>query len=373
MPSSYRALTEEFIRHMDQRGWPAIKKVESWFQREANGIKRERYTQLKRGDALAEKYAVGFIRLLLAERNSADAAHYRALQEYLSAKGIPHPAMRPLDEVVAGVCDPPNSRPTPRSLVADLLQRGMDALAEVIQTKRLLQRHIRQCETEDEVREAIEWFYVGLGQVVASEGTSPNRAEAIRLASEYTRTSLADYQNRAVQWWRINPWIVTLAQGNRRPAAMTIVIPVTPDGYLGVLAGDYMTYDVPLKQIHVPSAHLLLEAVMERPRELGAESIPIKSLTRAMYAANIAQAGVFSHRLSASKTDAIRILSFGGSPVNEKRLKAFGFRSTGRCMPQTRLEYLEKRMTLAGPLSQDTLYLSLMRHFGELLDPVEQD
>lgn len=42
-------------------------------------------------------------------------------------------------------------------------------------------------------------------------------------------------------------------------------------------------------------------------------------------------------------------------------------------MPQTRLEYLEKRMTLSGPLSQDTLYLSLMRHFGELLDPVEQD
>jgi hypothetical protein len=153
---------------------------------------------------------------------------------------------------------------------------------------------------------------------------------------------------------------------------MTIVTPATAAGYDAILAGANMTYDIPLRDIRVPSAHLLLEAVMERPRELGAESIPTKNLTRAMYAANIAQTGLFSHRLSPTKVSEIRFLSFGGTPVNEKRLKAFGFRSTGRCMPQTRLEYLEKRMTLSGPLSQDTLYLSLMRHFGELLDPIAQ-
>jgi len=370
MASNYRALSEEFVRHMDQRGWPPIKKVERWFQREANGIKRERYTQLKRGDALSEKYAVGFLRLLIAERHSADAEHYRALQEYLESQGMSHPASRSLDEVVAAVCEPPVSRPSPRSLVADLLQRGMSALAEVIQTKRLLQRHIRPCESETEVCEAIEWFYVGLGRIVAPEGASPRRAEAIRLAAEYTRTTMEDYQQRALKWWRVNPWIVTLAQGNRRPAAVTIVIPVTASGYQGVLAGEYMTYDVPIRQIRAPSAHLLLEAVIERPKDLGAETIPVKNLTRSMYAANIAQAGIFTHRISPAKADAVRILSFGGSPVNQKRLKAFGFRSTGCLMPQTGLEYLEKRILLAGPLSQDTLYLSLMRHFGELLDPI---
>jgi hypothetical protein len=365
MPVLYRAFNDRFISHMDQRAWPPISVVRNWFKDRRIGLKRDRYTELKRGDGLAEKYAYSLARLLLEEsRKEAPRAFGLAFKEFVEANGITATAAY-FDDILTCICAPPRHEPWIRDTGDDLLGLGLQGLDDLVDTKRLLERHICLCRHEEDVRNAVEWLFVYVGRSINPSLSLP---EATALATQYMRTTPDDYHRYAMQWWRFNPWTVVLAQGKRRPIGVSILLPLTKVAYESVLDGNQMTYQTTAEQLANPSPILLHEIVAARPRDMGGEAISLKDATRALYATVIAQCGVFTHSLPAGASDPMRLLSFPGTPENAKRLQAFGYRSTGKSMPGTGLPYVEKLWPLNSTNTRAALLIALIRHYGELMD-----
>jgi hypothetical protein len=374
MPQRYRAFSEDFIRHMGQRNWPAIKTVQSWFQRESGGLKRERYTQLKRGDALPEKYASGLVRLMLANAQSESPTYYgEALRSFLQSCNIVCDAHLSVDATLDAVCDRVSERPALKSMAMDLLQQGFTAISALFCSPSYLNRNVRPCESQEEVDAAVEWLYVAAGRGVSPKPETISPADAIAIATANLKSTLGDYQSQARIWWSFNSWTVSLSMGVKRPTGMVIILPLKEKAYKALLDGKHKSYEVTSGDLEVPSPFLLLEAVAERPHDAGAEALPIAKLSKSLYMTLLAQIGVFSYQVSPRRVDAIRILSFAGTPTNKKRLKSFGFRPTGRYMPDTDQEYFEKTLGLKGTVSRDMTFLSIARLCGQTLAADDDD
>jgi hypothetical protein len=251
-----------------------------------------------------------------------------------------------------------------------LLQLGVKGLGEVFGTKRLLHRHLRVCESPAEVCQAIEWMAVVAGRSLSPGGAELSPGDAMRLAAEKMRIDLAAYQARAVEWWKFNPWTIALAEGNKRPVGCTIVLPLSDNGRDTLLEGRAMSYEIAPSEMQKPSECLLFEAIVERPRDMGAEASNMKSVTRSLFVSLLAQAGIFSHQLPRSRTESLQFLSFGATPTNKKRLKGFGFKDTDRFMKGTEIEFFVKTLSPKSPRGDDWQLLPFMWHFGEILDPV---
>jgi hypothetical protein len=350
----------------ERTAFPTHKRAEVWFQTETDGFKRDTYTRLKRGDAVNEKYPAGVVSMLLARAPEPELQHcIRIFFEYLAARGVPPQLQSSVADLLDYVCDPPVRHAAEAPNTSDFMQRGIRAISEVFSLKRNIDRYVQNCGSEASLREAIRWLYVCMGRMERPGRTHLQVDDAIRAAESTMRISLSDYQHRAIEWSQFNPWTVLLARGNKRPNGLSIILPLSDDAYDSVLNGQRMTYDCGPDDLVIPSRNLLIEAVVERAKDIGAEPT---NPTRALYASVLAQISVFTQYLSTDQSGDIRLLSFVGTPTQAKRMKAVGFRPTGKRMSATGIEFYENRVRPSLRSATNMVLIAILNLLREVLD-----
>jgi hypothetical protein len=368
MAQKYRAFTEQFARHLNQHGWPLGKNVQTWFREQSNGIKTEKYTQLKRGQVVAERFSSLLVQMLQRDVQGGVSDNYsKAFVSYLKDHGI-DAATAPMEQIIDCVCGPFADRPTEGGAIADFLQRGVDAVSDLFRAKQRLERHIQACASENQVREAVRWIFVAVARCMAKNGERLTIDEAIRAAAEIMHIEAEDYQRSAVEWWKFNPWTVLLTRGAKRPTGVAIVLPLAANGYEEIIGGRQMPQHTTPSQLCVPTSTLYFEAIAERPAEMGAEPGDETRVTRRLFAAVLAQSSVLSRSLVSPKSGNIKFVSFAGTPTNVKRLKSYGFRQTGKYMQHVGAEFLEREWLTSELRFPDTLLMSMMNYLGWVLE-----
>lgn len=372
MKTWYRAFTPDFCRHMRIRtAWPPNKAAQPWFRQDIGGLRPERYKKLKEGEALDEKCALSLVRMLRGMAALARPNHEgKMFAEYLAGGGITSPGTATIDEIVACVCGPRLEKPPVSVGAIDYLQQGVAAIGEVFNTRRMIERYQQNCASDDDFHDAATWLFVSGGRFTAPENANLCPDEALIAAKNYIGTSRDEYAERLRRWHAFSPWTVVLARGNKRPNAVSVVLPLSDAAYDDLLGGRRPTYDCHPELLQIPTRKLLIEIVAERPHDLGAERA---NPTRGIFANIFAQCSVFLRPLDPVQPEIIRLLSYADMPLFVKRLKASGFKSTGCRMHTTGIPFFEKTVNTKTARGKDAIMVAFLRHFSAILDSPPPD
>jgi len=264
--------------------------------------------------------------------------HHEATLEYLAQFGFVPAEGLDGERALEILCDSATDTPTSDSEELDFMQLGIKGLSQVFQLHRAINRTVQGCKDEGVVRDAITWMFVDFGRQLGAPQDGPIEA-AIERTQEMMHLSLGEYQARAVSWWNVNRWAIVLARGRDRPAAISIMLPLSTGVRDNILGARQMTYDCAPEDVAQPSSRLLHEGVGYRPLELGGEP---KNASATLYTVVLAQAAALSkyHRLTGSEP--LTLLSIPGTPINRKRLAAYGYQPTGKHMRLTGIEFVER-------------------------------
>ena len=110
---------------------------------------------------------------------------------------------------------------------------------------------------------------------------------------------------------------------------------------------------------------MLLEGCAERDAAQCGESGNLSKYTVTAIAAQLA---VLSRAYGKVAHDPLRILTFGGTPTNERRLISSGFKRTGTRMANTGVELFEKILSWPPHSPKDLMTLGLFHMLGDYAD-----
>lgn len=358
----YRAFTDEYRVHMDRRGgWPRDKHLSKWFKANC-GYAGGTNTAMRRGDLVPDKYPEWYLRLLVQQAERVEVRQARlATLDFVARFGITELTREAIPAVLGHICTPPIDAPEAKDGMLDYLAHPVDIL-RLFQDALPFESHARACGPGD-LPAAIDWMYTRVGQCTAPTGHSMPAAEAIAYARDHIGLAEDEYRARAAQWQAFNPWTVVRAWHKTRPVGMSIVLPVTEAFYTDVRNGLRPSYDCGIRDLSVPSVHLIIEAGAENPELLATANI---NPTRPLLVCLICQLAALSrpNRFNASQT--LRVLTFSGTPKNRDRLMRAGFVPTsGPRMARTGLELLERTLTV-GQLGRDILSAAVLHFVGHL-------
>jgi hypothetical protein len=332
MNPSYRVLKKDLIYHLDQSSsWPAVKRTESWLRNQAEiSVSSGQYTDMRNHRPTLERFVMGWIRMLLEDTGIHNEPVRRSLCKYLGWD-CGKLAGTSAEELAIELLEEPIDWRFYSGRHKDFLMRGVYRLGSTFSSRAAIRKIAHDCSDQSHIGEVIRWMYVYCGR--ESEGVgSLDEEKAVAAAESHIGLPLGAYQDRALQWQRFNPWTLVVAKEEDKSIAMCIVLPLTGEAYDAVKAGSLKSYDVAAdRHLQAPSANLLIEGIAVRPPEYG----PIKiNPTKAILRLGLAQCGVFTFRPK-HRPGNIRLLTFAGTPRNEKRLFGQGFRPIGKRMPGT--------------------------------------
>ncbi len=324
--SFYRAFTEEYRTYLDTQrgGWPPNKVLERWFK-EVCGYQGGTNTAMRRGTPVPDKYLKWFVELLVTSADRLDLRQARlATLDFVARFEIRELTPASADAVLEHICLPPISRPEGKEAAIDYLRRRTIALNEFIHLASF-DSWVRGCPTEC-IEEAVRWVYVRVAQCNADTGPMMSSPEAITYSTSFIGLKPGDYAARVAQWATSNPWTVVRAWHKVGGVGVNITLPVTPHVYQRVLDGDLAPTEITPHDFDLPSLHIILEAIAEKPEFVGR---PHVNPTRSLRASSIFQIAALARCNRLPGPAKLRILSFAGTPLNELRLRDVGFLPTG--------------------------------------------
>jgi hypothetical protein len=270
----------------------------------------------------------------------------RATLDFVKRFDITELTPETAEAVLSHICYPLVPRPELLEAFKDYLQRGVESFIDFIHTLPALDNWVRGCPQAD-IPAAVHWMYVRVAQDTAPNGPSLSEDQAQKFAEHRMGMDYDDYWRAAQDWASVNSWILVRGWHKLGPVGMSIVLPVKPTVYQDVLDGHKAPYDCTSADLLVPSRHLLVEAVAERPEYVGRPHI---NPTKALRASSIFQVAALSRCNRLDEPSTLRILSFAGTPLNEVRLRKSGFVSTGRLMryrnPTVKLKLYEQTIPI---------------------------
>jgi len=257
------------------------------------------------------------------------------LYAFLKKHKAADPATLDLTEIVELV-----SQPAAPSLL-DALMEGTGLVLSVFERVRNPARCVELCQSPEEVHEAVRWMFIELGRLMTRKQLTAG--ESIYRGEDRIGTSLADYQRRAVEWWRAEPWTVIRVRGHRRSAGMSIVLPLKADIYESVFRGERKTYWCTPADLCRPSPNLLVEGLTMRPAEEGLEGdAPSLNLIVAV----LCQEAHLSDVPGVGIEFPLRLLTFAAAPKQRQRALKFEYKPTGTYMHGTDVEFLERQLIM---------------------------
>ena len=319
----HHALSKAFRDHVvNHGGWPLENALFKWMETHYGGTKHDEYTKLKAGKLVAEKYVVGLLGMRAAESESASSECSRfgeVIRGYLSHNSVRDPRNVTDKDAVALTCEPSHDW-----IAAGFarLHAAMTWLHDALKGTLSLEKIVRPCGTEAEVREAVRFMYDDCGCGLLREpDAAPERAEAKAVVA--IGLSLEVYETHAVAWARREPWSVVRSWGDCKPNGMSIVLGLSDAGYAALRNGDRRPHQLVDEHFATPSRRLFIEAAAVRRPKVGGET---GDPSLALLIAHLSQAAWLSRQPAPGQASALRVLTFEGTDLNCARLRSYGYK-----------------------------------------------
>jgi len=291
---------------------------------------------MKKGVSEEESFFRDIISMLIDAGPGQNPPYYcEATRAFLIQAGVPPEQRKNVDAAMNVLCTPPTDGPILNTNQIDYWQFGFKSLQKILRIDNILRE--TQLLPEERVPEAIAWMFVDFGRQLAFPYAISIK-EATERTEEMMHLKLHEYQARAVQWRKSNPWRIIGFRGEDKIIGMSLILPITASARQRILNAEQMTYDCKPNQLCTHSHFLLHEGLAMRPPDMNGD--PNADLA-GPYLAVIAQTATLSrfHRLR-YKTP-LSVLSIAGTPVNRERQIAFGYGPTGKRMKLTNIEFVE--------------------------------
>ena len=339
MASQYCLFRDVFRAHMTLvDAWPKPSALRAWLQsRGVRGIRNGICRGMENGKAQPERYLaklIDYLRQTRDPKRDPDKLQ-ETLYAFLRKSGAADPAALQLPEIMEVVSE--SAAPT----FTDAFLEGIGVIKATFDLVRNPTSCVEFCQNPDDVREAIRWMFIELGRLMSREHL--NIAESIVRGEARIGTSLTEYQSRAIEWWRVEPWTVIFTRGYRRPAGMSIALPLTADAYESVLRGKKKSYWCTAADLYRPSSCIVVEGMTMRPPEEGLEG-DAKNLR--LLIAMLCQQAHLSDMPGLGREFPLRLLTFAAAPKQRQRAMKFGYQPTGMFMHGTNVEFLERRLMM---------------------------
>lgn len=330
--SRFRALNDDFRQFLDARdAWPSFKAI-LWRLKGQGGGRRADIVGLRAGAAVPQKYVRAIAELV---------APAGVLRDYLGDPGAAGPGGGPSIEAIcdriAGPLLParpgvPEGEDSHLQGVDALLGLFLDYVWGAIVTPQTLGKN------EKDVALGVRLMMASVGRQLAGDRQLGDEG-AIRRAEAHMAIAFDDYRDRAVALWRRAPWSLCFGVTDRQRVGASLVLPLSEAAYDALLAGERTSHSLGPDDLAVPSRHLFLENVGHR----APTSYPWfgKATAQTKRAIHV-QLAALTLGADPRASPPFRFLSLGATPLNIRRLKAAGFRPTGRFMKDfDAVEFLE--------------------------------
>jgi hypothetical protein len=345
----YRAFKKEFVTVMRvATAWPDQTMIQTWI-RARGSIRTGAYRQLQMGRGIIVRSVRYVVQALLEmdERYSSELTRTRLIIfDFIKGQGVSDPGSLKTDAIMDYLCEPITNRPVDSvtDRTDDIFMRGLSAFLDVLCTKRAVNLHAQRCVTESQVKMGHRWVGVTCGRMLAPECAHLSPEDAIAGIERHFGNGFTNELSEElfVRLSRIHPWVAVFARGRDSPTGMSVMLPLTEAAYLRYINGERSCFEFHEDDFTIPSRHLFVMAVAERPHDLGGD--PTKDATMSLLACCLAQAAVLT-RCSTARDKTMHFLSFGATPVSTRRLEAQSYRPIGRNMKGTNLPLMERTLT----------------------------
>jgi hypothetical protein len=329
-----RKLNSSFVKHQHLlTSWPRGGSTATWLREVAEiPVSSGVYTAMKKGQPVPEKFLLGWCRMLKEKPGLEMESIRRSVGRYL---GVSDWTSVSIDDLVNQLVSPPLDLKRYFGLRKDFMAAG-GVFDRIFRSRSNVARAARLCQTPEHIEQMISWMYITAGREIGDENISPD--EAIAISNKRIKLSVNEFASRTLQWQRYDPWTIVVAKEDDASIAMCLILPVSQETYHSVRQGELCPEEISTDQLQAPTNHVIVEGIAIRPNEDG---MPRMNPTLAIMRLGISQVGAFVFPRG-YKPGTIRILTFGGTPRSEVRLKAQGYKPVHKSTAKTKAPMFEQ-------------------------------
>ncbi|QDT53861.1 hypothetical protein Pan44_18870 [Caulifigura coniformis] len=344
-----RRLDPEFLKCLSEHdAIPKSTAVESWL-REHESVKTGQIGKLLKGAAVSPVYAQKLVSYVLNNASTKNVRRtFEALQAFLSSK-----SSRNVSELgpaaIASMLLLEDEK--------DHLSNAMVGFLTLWDTEALVEGVVAGCP-DYMLPDVVQWLFASCGRSAAEQSLELAKAE--RVGAAVIRRSQESYGRIIRNRLTFDPWSIALSCYRGHAVGAHIVLPLKESVYTSIRRGDVWPLDLGAEAIERPSNYILLEAVADRPPELDG---PDENISRRILMSVMVQIAACTYR-PGYVLPPIHCLSFGATPVSERRLISDGYKRVGTCLPGSNIPLYEMIVDLSRSLSLKAYVRSVLHVVG---------
>ncbi|MBP3958405.1 hypothetical protein J8F10_24410 [Gemmata sp. G18] len=191
------------------------------------------------------------------------------------------------------------------------------------------------CDSAKKLEEGVFDVVRSVGRTTARDGANFSLEKQLEEGEKAIKWTAAEFTDFMRRWWNINDRVI-----NTPVSGVSIVLPLNPAAADRFRNGEISDNDLdPTTDYAWPSRDLLILSCDDRPKQKGISS---HSSAWELFRGLMAQIAYLAHP-EPYAGPGLRLISFGGTPENARRLTKYGFVHAGGAMPRTGMLTMELR------------------------------
>lgn len=328
MADMKRALSDEFCRQLHSTGtWPTDDEFKAAARAHHRACSNGTLGELKRGNPVDEKYC----RTLIWMMNYPAQTRLRdAIADFVRGRASIEIDTVSIEQILEVTCRPAGEE-------RDWIAASFADIVGALSSRPSIPLGGRPCKDPREVFDAVRWLYVDAGRLRTKDRLI-NPEAAIAVAEQLGQVPLDEFQRRMLSWWQKDRHVVMVARGDKRPIAMTAMLPLREDVWHDIRSGNRHPFTIVPSDIQTPSPFLFLVATAERTVDLNGEP---KGYTYPLLITLLRQTSCLSDLGYPPRAD-LCLLGYAGTELARTRLTKRQFTPTGTTLPRIGADLYEK-------------------------------